>query len=271
MPSTTPKLQVIIPGFGAPYIEEKLMILERNLTILSHYPFEWKLLICIYETQEDVYQSVKKCVSKFIASSNVSLIQQPGIVGQFIKKYANPYDLENDSIDYMFILLDDVELMTSSWSWDKLLYDYNYHGCNICSPTMTHDSKYLFPFMLTKHHWNEKHIDVLLMTSACEFFCYFMNLESYKTYYQEIDENHPWMWGIDLVLTKHLHFKVGMLNYLQMKHYFQNTSTYSERTLDVFEKMNTYLSKYEETQQSLASQPAILEERLIYHRSFQLI
>lgn len=261
------KLYVVIPGFGKPHLQEKIAIFENNMRVLSSYPYEWYLTVCIYDEDLSIREKLQSIVMSYLPETHICFIQEKGIVGQFIKKYASPQQLLNNSIQYVMLLLDDVELIASSWSWNKLIYDYNQQGYDLCSPTMTHDSKYLFSYMLTKHVWNERNIDAIFITSACEFFCYFMNLKTYVRYYNEIQETHPWMWGIDLVLTKHLHLKVAMLNYLQMKHYFQNTSTYSESTLEVFEKMREYLDKYKETQESLALQPAILEERLIYNRT----
>ena len=261
------KMHVIIPGFGSPHLLEKRRIFSNNLHVLSRYPFEWNLTVCIYDTNPTILQDLDTLIQSIVPpTTQWNLYQHPGIVGQFIKKYASPTLFSNELTGNIFLLLDDVELVASTWSWQKLLEDYQRFHLNIASPTMTLDSKYLFPFMLTKPVLCEKSIDSVMITSACEFFCYFMDLESYRIYYNEIDENHPWMWGIDLVLTKHLNMLIGMFHHLQMKHYFQNTTTYNEQTLEVFEKMNQYLSKFQETQQSLALQPAILEEYYIYHR-----
>jgi len=76
---------------------------------------------------------------------------------------------------------------------------------------------------------------------------------------------HPLLWGIDLVLTKHLGFKVALLNYCEMKHYYQQKQT-NESDIEPFLQMAKYLSKFGETQESLSHQPAILSEVLVHHR-----
>lgn len=279
-------LHVIIPGFGNPHLEDKLRIFKNNLRVLSYYPEKVSITVCIYDKHPETQLHIQEIIQQSQSQSShetmhVRIIQQEGIVGGFIKKYAHPDDLKSMNVDYVLLLLDDVELMVkdgdigkinhhSEWKniWTKLLYDYQRHHMDIASPSMTHDSKYLFPHMLHQSYVNSNAVvDTIRIVSACEFFCYFMRLEIYERYYQQIHETHPWMWGIDLVLTKHLGFCVGIVQYLQMKHYYQNTSTYNDAQLEVFEKMNQYLATFGETQQSLALQPAILEERFVFHRN----
>lgn len=253
------ELSIFIPGFGAPHIEDKIVILNRNLETISAFPWNVHVHICIYDPSPETVDLVQYTLEKYEPKVKSTVHVEKGIVAQFIVRHGHPSVLKSR---YVMILLDDVLL--SNWSWSKLLFDYHEHNIDIMSPSMTLDSKYVFQYMLHKPEDNV--CDILRITSACELFCYFMRHEVYEAYYQELSEDHPWLWGIDLVLTKHLGLRVAIMNYMQMKHFFQNTNTFCENDIIAFEKMNHYLSKFGESQESLANQPACLESRLIFHR-----
>ena len=186
-------------------------------------------------------------------------------------RHASPESLlELDaSIAYCMILLDDVEFNADEWTsdtWSRIFYDYHRHRLNILSPTMSLNSKYLFPYMLQRKY--PENVDTLSITSACELFCYIMSFETWCMYYKELREEHPLLWGIDLVLTKHLGFRVGMIHYATLRHHYQTVQhPYSETSIEAFRQMEIYLRKFNETQHTLAHQPAILEDIHIYHRN----
>lgn len=252
-------LSIFIPGFGGPHLEEKFVILDKNLQTIHAFAWDVHVHMCIYDENPETEATIRSIFAKYEPKISSTLHVERGIVAQFIVRHGHPSKLKSQ---YIMILLDDVLLL--NWSWNKLVFDYYDQNLDIISPSMTIDSKYVFQYML--HKPEDIECDILRITSACELFCYFMRSEVYELYYQELSEDHPWLWGIDLVLTKHLGFRVGIMNYMQMKHFFQNTTTFDETNVKAFEKMNQYLSKFGESQESLAHQPACLESRLIFHR-----
>lgn len=281
--TTKPSLFVLVPGFGHPNIIHKLNILENNLDVLSLLHFTGRfqriqMTICLYDT-DDVLNETLQHVQSLLRSIQLRFPNffefhtpcAPGIVGQFMRRHAAPDALlERDpTLSHCLILLDDVELNASQWTsdtWERVFHDYQRHQLNVLSPTMCPRSKYLFPYMLQRKF--PEGIDGLSITSACELFCYLMSIDTWRTYFAELRDEHPLLWGIDLVLTKHLHFRVGMIHYATLRHYYQSVQhPYSESSQEAFRQMERYLQKFGETQQTLANLPAVLEDIHIYHRT----
>ena len=278
----TESIFIMIPGFGQPHREHKLEILKNNLEVISllyftHIFQKVYLTVCLYDEDEDALDILQRVQTmfrefqcRFPKFFEFDTLCSPGIVGQFMLRHASPDVLiqRHPLIAYCMILLDDVELNANEWTsdtWRRIFYDYHRHGLNILSPTMTSNSKYLFPYMLQRKFPDG--IDTLSITSACEMFCYIMSFDTWRRYVSELREEHPLLWGIDLVLTKHLGFRVGMIHYATLIHYYQSVQDPdSEATMDAFRQMARYLRKFNETQQSLANQPAVLEDIHIYHR-----
>jgi hypothetical protein len=275
-------LFVIVPGFGCPNMIHKCQILESNLEILGGLKDmglfrSVYITVCIYDECPETVCEVVKIL--YTAQKNTQGFIQgiykvhPGIVGQFILKHAHPDIIDaltNHTATYTMILLDDVELKTDIWTssrWKDVFYDIRFHRLDVFSPSLTDDSKCLFPYMRQRTGFGMG-VDVLSMTPACELFCYILPQASYKRYYQELEQNdqHPWLWGIDLVLHKHIHFRVGLSHYISMRHHYQSTPDTSERSISAFKAMGDYLNQYGETQESLATQPAILQDIYVYHR-----
>jgi hypothetical protein len=283
MATAKPSFFVLVPGFGQPNLPHKLSILENNLGVLSllHFTGRFQTLrmtVCLYDTG-DILLETLQAVQNRLRAIQLRFPQffefqtpcAPGIVGQFMIRHANPDALlERDpALSHCMILLDDVELNASQWTsdtWERVFHDYQRQHLHILSPTMCPQSKYLFPYMLQRKYPGDH--DVLSITSACELFCYLMSMDAWRTYYAELRDEHPLLWGIDLVLTKHLHLRVGMIHYATLRHYYQSVQhPYCESSQEAFRQMQLYLSKFGETQQTLAHQPAILEDIHIYHRT----
>ena len=276
-------LFVLIPGFGRPNIDHKFSLLVNNLTVLSRLCdtqlfHKIYLTICLYDTDSTVEASAERIETLFALFRDqfpnrfeFALHCAPGIVGQFMLRHAAPSALKglDASISYCMLLLDDVELNAIEWTphtWQRVFQDYKRHRLSILSPTLTPNSKYLFPYMLQRKFPGGT--DVLTITSACEMFCYLMSFDIWERYVAELRDDHPLLWGIDLVLTKHLGFRVGMIHYGSVRHHYQSVQDPTNpATTEAFRQMEHYLSKFNETQQSLAHQPAVLEEIHIYHRT----
>jgi hypothetical protein len=66
------------------------------------------------------------------------------------------------------------------------------------------------------------------------------------------------MWGLDMLLYKHIDLKLGIVNHMTMKHWYKNEN-YSTRTdVNPCDGYNYILDKYKETTDALANQPSIL-------------
>lgn len=236
------KLFVLVPGFGSPNAEHKLEILRSNLSkIRSHSWTVCHIVICAYD------QTVFPDLVEY--DPNITVVRGPGIVGQFIKKHAPPSKV--GSYDYCMLLLDDVELI-DNWSWQQILYLKNTFHLNIVSPSLTATSKYEYSYMLESQNSTK-----LKITSACEMFCYVMDTMSYQVYYNFITDENPWLWGIDLVVHKHIGFTIGLLNKITMHHHYKGTCYDKFPDVQPYERFLNFLKQFNETPTTLAALPAV--------------
>lgn len=226
------KLFAIIPGFGAPHVETKLSILKRNLDVLQRYAWSHlQIRICVYDdTELPAWVTHHPCVQ---------VVREPGIVGDFLIRHATPDDV--DAYDYVFMLLDDI-LLSTDFPWHHIIVWKRDFGFNIMSPTLTSDSKYVYRYMLQ----DSESACTLRSVRVCEFFCYFMDASSYKRYYQHLDTNNPWMWGLDLIIDKHMNLSVGLMNWVTMKHFFHGDSYAMHPDKSPCDGYNHVLKKYGE-------------------------
>jgi len=95
------------------------------------------------------------------------------------------------------------------------------------------------------------------VTTVCEYFWYFFPMSGYVKYYPHVDQDNPWMWGLDLVLHKYLELNVGLMNKMTMRHWYMSTGYSKRPDVDPWVGFQKYLSKYGETQESLAAQSVL--------------
>lgn len=241
-----PSLHVFISGFGSPHIEEKLKILRNNMSIINTYPWsKVDYTICCYDNTHFEF------LEDFL---NVQIIRDKQVVGQYIQKYLVPYT-KSTAYTYILCILDDIELQDNI-DWAKIIYYQQCFQFDILSPSMTQDSKYQFVYMLQDKQLVQPAIKI---TSALEYFCYFMTPRSYAKYYPHVNGNrNPWMWGLDMLLYKQIGLKLGIINHMQMKHWFKNESYLSRPDINPCDGYNYILERYNETTDSLANQPSIM-------------
>ena len=238
-------LFVLITGFGNPHWEHKVSILENNLKKITAYPWNYvDITICQYE-DPNRYQIPKNLIDTY----KLTIKYEKGIVGQFIKKWANPISLKG--YEYVLLLLDDIELVNIDF--EKLLTYQKEFNLDIATPCLTLDSKYQYSYLL---HMPSPNLS-LKIANVCEYFCMFFPLSSFATYYEHIYEDNPWMWGLDLVLYKHIGMKVGLLNNFQMKHWYKSEAYELRPDVDPAEGYHHFIKRYGETPDSLANQLAI--------------
>jgi hypothetical protein len=241
-----PSLHVFISGFGSPHLEEKLRILRNNMSNIEKY--NWSHVhytICCYDNSD---------LTTIENSRSITVIRDPLIVGQFLKKYLVP-NTDATRFTYLLCILDDIELKDDV-DWEYMIHYTQMFDIDLLSPSMTSCSKYQFKYMLQDNTYPGPAIKI---TSALEYFCYFTRPKSYEKYYEHLNgEKNPWMWGLDMLLYKHIDLKLGIVNHMTMKHWYKNEN-YSTRTdVNPCDGYNYILDKYKETTDALANQPSIL-------------
>lgn len=238
-------LHVFISGFGSPHLEEKMRILKNNMHVINQ--FQWSHVyytICCYDdTPLEDYEGF----------ANVKIIREKGIVGQYIQRHLVP-NTQGTAFDYLLCILDDVELQPDI-DWEKMIHYTNYFDIDILSPSMTQDSKYQFSYMLHESQFPQPAVKI---TAALEYFCYFMRSSSYSKYYPHVNgDRNPWMWGLDMLLTKCIGLRLGVINHMTMKHWYKNESYMVRLDSNPCDGYNYVLEKYNETTDSLANQPSV--------------
>lgn len=237
-----PSLYVLIPGFGNPHGEHKLSILKKNLEKIHQYPWDQvQVIICQYDSL--------KIPEEWCQIYNITFVHEQGVVGEFMKRWASPEKL--NGFDYVLTLLDDVEWVNPKW--DKLIDYLNEFEFDLISPCLTQESKYQYEYM----RFDEKQPMGLKVTPCCEFFCFFALTSRFKKYWEALEEKNPWMWGLDLILRKHLNLRVALVTWSQIHHWYKNESYRSDlpNPVDGFKFM---MEKYKDTADALANQCPIM-------------
>jgi hypothetical protein len=238
-------LYVLISGFGEPHWEHKLQILRNNLEKIHSYPWEKIFVrVCAYMNPE-LYPFPIDLLEMY---PHLEVVYEAGIVGQYIKKYANPIDLQE--FTYVMILLDDIELLNIDFS--KILQYQKDHQLDIISPCLSLDSKFQYGYLL-----HEPFIFDIKIATVCEYFCMFFKIEKFAIYYEHIHEENPWMWGLDLIIDRHLKLKVGLLNKMLMKHWYKSECYAIRPDIDPVKGYENCITRYGETSEQLSSQAPI--------------
>lgn len=238
---SNPSLFIIVPGFGAPHLDEKIAILENNLKQirLTLPNARIKIRVCCYDANV-----ISRLPQQLLQDDCIEWIIKKGIVGQFIHAYATPKDVEE--FDYVMLLLDDIELKNTI-DIGKMIEYHKHFKFDIISPSMTLDSKVQYAYLL--HQPNAGYH--MKVTSACEAFCYLMHRSSYSNYYKLIEPvDNPWLWGVDLVLYKYHKMHIAVLNNMQMKHHYKNECYAMRPDAPPTEGYNSVLRKYNVTNDS---------------------
>jgi len=241
-----PSLYVLITGFGIPFWDHKINILKHNLEMIHKYPWsKISITICQYSPFDD-FQIPTELIDRY----HLNIIYETGIVGEFMIKYATKEHLQD--YDYVLNILDDVELI--QFNWKKALEYIDQFDLDLLSPSMSSDSKIQYNYMLQEP---QKHY-TLKITSCCEYFCFLAKCNNFQKYHQHLDKNNPWMWGLDLILKKHLNLKVAISNTMIMKHWYKNESYKYIPDICPTKGFTYFINKYNETAKVLSEQEAIL-------------
>jgi hypothetical protein len=226
------KLLVVIPGFGKPELDLKIKILKENLKRLK-------------SSSETTFSSIRFHIFQYdmefdmpldiVNDPMVTITKEVGILGQFLNKHVTPSYV--NQYDYILILLDDVEIIDVSWSeliMMKKLLKYNITSCCLQEGVMS--------FWSFTKHLSDKNIWIREQ-SMCELFCYLMDSNTYEKYYQFIDYDNPWMWGMDMIIESKMNLNCAVFNKFIANHYIRGGHTNSDASHD----MKKYLTKYNTT------------------------
>lgn len=238
-------IRIIIPGFGKPCLDDKIAILKNNLEVIARTaPLDAKLDVHLH-----VYDDSTMPVGEYALPFHVH--RKAGIVGNFIEQHAkDPTIHESEKV---MMILDDVELNESFNLREAIRIQENMFF-DIISPTLTQDSPTFYDYMRTCH----TNTPVVHITSACEMFCYVMPTNSFLKWAQHLDPRNPWLWGMDLLLTRKFDLRVGMLPSMTVTHYFQSLSYDAHPHIKPFECFHAYLRKYGESHKDISQMKAII-------------
>lgn len=240
-------LYVLISGFGTPHWDHKVAILKNNLERIHDMTVWKKIKVCICQYSDPlIYQLPNEWMELY----DIEIIYEKGIVGEFIHRYATPSRIAG--YDYILCLLDDIELQQIQW--DPMIRYVKDLDFDLLSPSLSLDSKHQYKYMLHEPY----NLSTIKVTSCCEYFCIFASTRNFKKYYDHVDPNYPWMWGLDLILKKYLGLKVGVVNTMVMKHWYKNESYQDCPNIQPMIGYDAIVAKYGETKEALAEQSAVL-------------
>lgn len=224
---TLPKLLVVIPGFGRPELDIKIRILRENMKKLKSSTSFSSISYHIFQYDTEFEMPVD-----IVNDPMVTITVEEGILGQFLHKYSTPNYVYQ--YDFILILLDDVEIIDVSWNeliMMKKLVDYDVASCCLKEGIMS--------FWDFTRHLPNKNVWIREQ-SICELFCYFMDAHTYEKYYEFIDYDNPWMWGMDMIMKSKMNLNCAVFNNFVSNHYIRGGHTNVNASRD----MNNYLSKY---------------------------
>jgi hypothetical protein len=238
-------LYVIIPGYGSPNASVKEQIFHHNIDRIMSTG-SWNKVsvhLCIYDDTPS-----PMCDHPHV---DFHVHREPGLPATFLKKFATPEHVA--TYEYVLIVLDDILLLPSVDFTQMIEYKRTFN-LNIISPTLSLDSKFVYNYMLT----DPQRSYIVKITTCCELFCFLVDTASFLRYYTHIDpDNNPWLWGLDLILHKHMHMNVGMTNGMHMKHFFHSTSYSQHANINPHKGLVELLAQFGETEKTAADQKAV--------------
>jgi hypothetical protein len=233
--TTTTTFGVFLIGFGVPNVEVKMGILEHNLGVLQKLKENIKnaavdLYIYCYSAPETRALLDQVAFGDY-GVRNVRIVEQPGIVGEFIYKYVSQ---EYQQYDYTILLLDDI-CLPATLDMARLLDVYTKEKLDILALPLTPDSPYNYRFMLQVPELVRENY-TYRQTNFVELFFYLIAAANMPKYLQFFTKDTKWCWGIDLALHNY-GLKMGLMECYPVKHFFKGVS-YSTKLPDPLHELN---------------------------------
>ena len=234
--SRTLKTLIVIPGFGAPHIQEKLEILKHNLPFFE--PLHADIHIFCYS--EEAVGALG-----MLEVPCMKVTYEKGIIAQFLHRHITPH--VTDRYDRIIITLDDVQF-DSSVDFAKLWDLKIVNGLDVVSPVLAERQMSWWPHMI---HDPSPNAAVIRHLTMMELFCYVMDTKAYKKYYNFIDPANPWTWGMDFLIYHEMKLNVALVNNMRIYHKFSNPRLpeHSDPNADA----KAYLAKYGLTMEQASS------------------
>lgn len=246
------RLFVAIPGWGGPHLAAKRAILANNLRAIARGPWS-RVTVRIF--QYDASDEASAALADALrAAPDVQIRVGAGVVGDFLRTGVRPDDPDVAAADAVLLLLDDVELTASVdfASARRWLSDFGPNALVV--PALTPDSLHVFPHMIARPEPRPADYQTITVTSVAEFFAYLMTPATYAVYHRFLCPENPWMWGMDLILTRQMGLRVLLANAQTVRHHFRGAGDRAE----TFAQRARYLAAHGETEASAAGQPCWL-------------
>jgi hypothetical protein len=215
------RILVVIPGFGQPHVENKLKVLKGNLNLicqtnasLGQTNASLDLILFHYSIDDNLNVSdhLEDQKERF---GKITIINEKGILGQFIYKYLKQELIEN--YDYVFMILDDIVLQPN-FNLDQMIQIYQEHQFSLLSPSLTPGSRTCHRDMISlKNNKGGRVVTVV------EFFCYLMSGKKFIEYQALFTTDTVWCWGLPRVLHP-IGWKNGILDCMTMHHLYAGGS-----------------------------------------------
>jgi hypothetical protein len=245
-----PRVCILVPGLGHPCIEQKLATLQSNLDRIAATGWDWRAIVCCYSPDVPIHVA---------EGGRIRLVREPGVVAQFIKRHAKP----SRAFDYYVITLDDV-LWNADLDPNGMLRYLDELRLDIVSPSLDARSVINWSYMQSVGVARP----TLEIVSRCELFCYFMTRAAFEKYWTILDMDHPWLWGIDLMLDEPLALRVGLVRHMTVQHWGGQMSYKDRPEYDPCQGMYAFLAKHGYTYQELFDRPIV---RYVVHPQDQAI
>ena len=180
-----------LAAFGYPNIESKYNILSNNLNyIYNNTKQNFDLLINCYSIDIDISKFINK--SKFPFLDNIYIHFQTGIL--FDLWVNNPYHEVLKNYDYIFFILDDVEIVSLDiYEMVDLKKKYN---IEFISPRVENAT------------WDYMRLEcnnILRITNRIEIYFILMDYNNFQTFLKLNSIDNPHIWGVDLMMG---HYKI---------------------------------------------------------------
>lgn len=211
---------------GQPFFNIKNEILHKNLNyIYKNLNQKIDLMINTYQEDEDCLEKYYgKNLCEFV--DKVYIHKKKGILSELW--YSNPYHELLIEYDYIFFILDDVEI--ENIDINELVNIKNKYSLDIISPKIIN---------ATWYHMKDMNKGLALVNHL-EIFCLLLNYENFKKFLSINTIENSNIWGVDL-LFGFFNIKVGIYYKYSVIH--KIIKSISDKS-NAVHQMNLYIKKH---------------------------
>lgn len=229
-------LTVLIPGWGAPFLKEKQMILEHNLHFLLHQEQPVQLFVRSYgevEVKEAIHSVIRRVVQKEKEKAvdfTYTLVHHDGHLGEAfqlswtwftpdVSDPRAPFLLLLDDVEILHCNVKEVEAWFRNYSMDIVSCSVKQGDCHWIMATLGRSGE-------RHRNRSETERDLLLpflkRTNYIEWFAVFLTVRAFEHLVEMCQQyESKYAWGVDLLFYSSFRGpKVGVLNHMTVRHYF---------------------------------------------------